>query len=217
MKRKNGNIQNDPLCFRLLLELQRLNRRTLWLRSWPVAVSGVLLNTPRGSRYDGLVDEVGPLCTGQCFDDDRHFLRGIKEACLGILFLSAAPFACSSPLGIFLLVLIHSLIFFSIFAAKTRRWEGFPSLLDCQIQISNLILTFQTLNEMLTFIRRSGFRFSYSFQGFRNPLCQSLIDTTKVRKIFDFIKFFQDYFTIIPQKELRVKPCYLYSYEHQIF
>ena len=45
----------------------------------------------------------------------------------------------------------------------------------CQIQISNLILTFQTLSEIASLIRLQSFRFSYSFQDFRMPLfCLSL-------------------------------------------
>lgn len=45
----------------------------------------------------------------------------------------------------------------------------------CQIQISNLILTFQTLSKIASLIRLQSFRFSYSFQDFRMPLfCLSL-------------------------------------------
>lgn len=67
---------------------------------------------------------------------------------------------------------------------KVRKWGGFPPL-GCQISISNRILTFQILKEIATLIRLPAFRFSYSFQGFRHPLLLSLIDNTKIRKLFE--------------------------------
>ena len=57
-----------------------------------------------------------------------------------------------------------------IFAAKTQRWEGFPSLW-CQIQISNLILTFQILIEIATFIELWVFVFPTLFKVFGIPCC----------------------------------------------
>ena len=63
-----------------------------------------------------------------------------------------------------------------------------------QIQILILILIFQILKKMQVSIRLWVFHFSYSFQGFRNPLSSSLIDTTKVRNIFEIRKQFQRYF-----------------------
>lgn len=149
---------------------------------------------PPRRLQDALVDEFGTLVARHGLDDGHDFLRCIEEASLCVLLLSSAAFAVSAPAGIFLLVLFHVSLLFSTFAVENPKVGGFPLPVGCQIQISNLILTFQTLTEIASFIRLSGFRFSYSFQGFRTPLCQSLIDTTKVRKLFENTKYFQDYF-----------------------
>lgn len=77
---------------------------------------------------------------------------------------------------------------------KPKGGGRFPSPMDCQIKISNFILTFQILIEIASLIRLWVFHFSYSFQGFRIPLSSSLIDTTKVRNIFEINKQFQRYF-----------------------
>lgn len=77
---------------------------------------------------------------------------------------------------------------------KPKGGGRFPSPVVRQIEISNLILTFQILTEIASLIRLWVFHFSYSFQGFRIPLSPSLIDTTKVRNIFDLRKQNQRYF-----------------------
>lgn len=77
---------------------------------------------------------------------------------------------------------------------KPKGGGRFPSPVVRQIEISNLILTFQILTEIASLIRLWVFHFSYSFQGFRTPLLSSLIDTTKVRNIFEIHKRFQRYF-----------------------
>lgn len=141
---------------------------------------------------DAAVDEVCSLVSGYCLDDGDDFLCGVEEACLGVLLLPARSITCASPLALFLCVLFHGRIIICIFADENPKVGGFPLPLVCQIQISNLILTFQILNEIASLIRSLGFRFPYSFQGFRVSLL-SLIDNTKVRKSFDITKFIQDY------------------------
>lgn len=77
---------------------------------------------------------------------------------------------------------------------KPKGGGRFPSPVVRQIEISNLILTFQILTEIATLIRLWVFHLSYSIQGFRIPLPSSLIDNTKVRNIFELRKQFQKYF-----------------------
>lgn len=67
------------------------------------------------------------------------------------------------------------------FAHENPKAGGFPLPGGCQSPISNLILTFQTRIEIVSLIGLLGFRFSYSFKGVRNSLCQHLFDTTKLR------------------------------------
>lgn len=125
-------------------------------------------------KHDCLVDEVSPLVARHCLDDGHHFLGGVKEAGFGVLLFASAALAGAAPLRLFFIVLFHNSKNMFIFAFENPKVGGFPLLVGCQIQTSNLILTFQILTEIATLIRLSGFHFSYSFQGFRIPLCCSL-------------------------------------------
>ena len=83
-------------------------------------------------------------------------------------FPSSLTYVCQTHWGntqerFFLVVFFHSRNKMIIFASE-RAEVGEVSLpVWSQIQISNLILTFQTLNETVTLIRLQSFRFSYSF------------------------------------------------------
>lgn len=155
-----------------------------------------------------MVDEVGSHVAWYCLDDGHHFLGSIEEACFGILLLSSCALACTAPVLVFLFLFLHKSEMVCIFAIEKAEVGEVSLPVWRQIQISNLTLTFQTLNEIASLIRLQSFRFSYSFQGFRNPLCQSLIDSTKVRKIFEITKRFQDYF-----KENASFPKCFYDYQ----
>ena len=138
---------------------------------------------------DAVVDEVCPLVARYRLDDGDDFVCGVEEACLGVLLLPARAITCAAPLVLFPVVFFHGRIIICIFASKTRMWEGFPSL-GCQIQTLSLILIFQILKKIEASIGHSGFRFPYSFQGFRVPLL-SLIDNTKVRKFLNLPNIFK--------------------------
>lgn len=81
------------------------------------------------------------------------------------------------------------------FAHENPKAGGFPLPVGCQIPISNLILTFQNRIEIASLIWSLGFRFSYSFKGFRSSLCQSLFDNTKLRNYFELHKLISKYLT----------------------
>ena len=66
--------------------------------------------------------------------------------------------------------------FMYICSEKSRSGEvSLP--FGCQIQTFSLILIFQILRKIVASIGLRTFRFSYSLQGFRNPLCNPSLIT----------------------------------------
>lgn len=143
---------------------------------------------------DATVDEVGTLSRRNGIEYGHDFLGGVEEACLGVLLLASCPLAGTAPVLTFQLILFHSSGIICIFAGEKAEVGEVSLPVWCQIQISNLILTFQTLSEIATLIRLQSFRFFPTLFKIFGCLCLSLIDNTKVRNLFDITKLFQDYF-----------------------
>lgn len=148
-------------------------------------------NPSRCPEY-AVVDEVG-LRPFDGFEDFHHLGRGVEAVVLRPCLLAAGAFACPAP--VFFLGFFHDSEKMFIFASEKPRSGEVPLPLVGQIQISNLILTFQTLIEIVTFIRLLAFRFSYSLQGFRNPLCQSLLTLQRYEIILKLQNVFKIIFT----------------------
>ena len=105
----------------------------------------------------------------------HDFLGGVEEACLGVLLLASCPLAGTAPVLTFKLILFHSSGIICIFAGEKAEVGEVPLPVWCQIQISNLILTFQTLSEIATLIRLQSFRFFLLFSRFSDAsVCLSL-------------------------------------------
>ena len=142
-----------------------------------LAGEGGLLPLPACGLDDALVDEVGLGAFHPC-KDVVDSLRGTKAVVVYALALAASPFAgaTASVSGLFdLCVKFHRQNVLrlknKLYLCSEKAEVGEVSLpVWCQIQISNLILTFQTLSEIASLIRLQSFRFSYSFQDFRIPL-----------------------------------------------
>lgn len=124
---------------------------------------------------DAAVDEVGTLSRWNGIEYGHDFLGGVEEACLGVLLLASCPLAGTAPVLTFQLILFHSSGIICIFAGEKAEVGEVSLPVWCQIQISNLILTFQTLSEIATLIRLQSFRFFLLFSRFSDAsVCLSL-------------------------------------------
>ena len=113
----------------------------------------------------------------------------LKKSVFAYFFLRPLPWRAPPQLFSLFCSMIQKK--FSNFAGENPKVGGFPLPVGCQIPISNLILTFQILNKIASFIRLSGFRFSYSLQGFRIPLCQSLLTIQRYEKYLKLPNYFK--------------------------
>jgi hypothetical protein len=83
----------------------------------------------------------------------------------------------------FFVLLLDFLFPFSYFCIENPK-GGRVSPPFAQIEISSFILIFQIFNEIAAFIFLLGFRFSYSFQGFRIILCNLSLITLQSYGIY---------------------------------
>lgn len=163
-------------------------------------LAGLGESSPKHCLNDAGVDEVS-LAAFHPAQDVVHLLGGPEAVVVHPLALAASPLTGSAML-LFLDFCVNfhddddfKLVKLFIFAMKNPRWGGFSLPFGNQKPISNFILIFQILKEIASFIELWVFHFSYSFQGFRIPLLQSLIDyITKIAISFELRKQNQDYF-----------------------
>ena len=93
--------------------------------------------------------------------------------------------------------------------AKNPKVERVPSPLICQIQISNLLLTFQILTEIASLMSFWVFHFSYSFQDFRfDHLSTVTLKTILQEFFFHYRAFFQNLLANLQRERSHWRVCY---------
>ena len=148
----------------------------------PAAGKG-LLPSPR-SFQDALVDEVG-LVAVDARKDVVNLLRGAESVVVYALALAASTLTCAASAGLFLRRFDFCMKFHKqkvlklknkLYLCSVKPEVGEVSLpVWCQIQISNLILTFQTLSEIASLIRLQVFHSFLLFSRFSDSsVCLSL-------------------------------------------